>query len=559
MKRLCALIACKDGSPERGRLGWLKTLLIAQALLYAGISVASARFSYDAPFASRPLLLVLALFSTCFALHLISLKAAIGVLDQPRVLRIVVLGAALFRGLLIFSEPIQEIDIYRYLWDGAVVATGVNPYQYAPVQVLEARGATGLPHGLSRLADACDRDPPLAELLTRVHYGELTTAYPPVSQLVFAVAHVGSERRAIRSRVLVLKALLLLFDFGTIGAIVRLLSMAGRHVGWSITYAWSPLVLKEFSNSGHLDVIAVCFAMAALACWTRSLLRPVNRSGWGLPATSGLLLGLAIGSKLFPVILVPLLVTVLARRVSWRSAAALGLATLGSALFFVSPMLLTLPINPWNSPAEGHADQSGLTAFLSRWEMNDLPFMLVLENLRPAQADVTGAPWFVVVPEAWRLSLVERSSIVSLGSGQEATFLLARAVTLVAFAGLACWLARWAQQGESTSRPLEAAFLTIAAFWALSPTMNPWYWTWAVPLLPFARNRGWLLVSGMVFAYYLRFWFRYYFAEESVLGSGYAGTQFFEFIVVPCEHGMWLGAVGACWLWRRRSSPPCDG
>ena len=50
-------------------------------------------------------------------------------------------------------------------------------------------------------------------------------------------------------------------------------------------------------------------------------------------------------------------------------------------------------------------------------------------------------------------------------------------------------------------------FLTLAWFWFLSPTQNPWYWCWALPFVPFAKSRVWYLVAMMTLLYYLRFWF----------------------------------------------------
>lgn len=49
-----------------------------------------------------------------------------------------VLGfALLFRVVLLWSDPIQEDDFYRYLWNGKVVASGLNPYRFAP-QIVES-------------------------------------------------------------------------------------------------------------------------------------------------------------------------------------------------------------------------------------------------------------------------------------------------------------------------------------------------------------------------------------------------------------------------------------
>jgi hypothetical protein len=90
----------------------------------------------------------------------------------------------------------------------------------------------------------------------------------------------------------------------------------------------------------------------------------------------------------------------------------------------------------------------------------------------------------------------------------------------------------------------EAAFLTLAWFWLLLPTQNPWYWLWAMPLLPFMRNRAWLVVSGLVLIYYLRFWFDYHHSDQLLLGTPYAGTAFFDFVVTWIEYAPWLLWLG---------------
>jgi hypothetical protein len=102
---------------------------------------------------------------------------------------------------------------------------------------------------------------------------------------------------------------------------------------------------------------------------------------------------------------------------------------------------------------------------------------------------------------------------------------------------------------------LRAAFLTIAWFWLLLPTLNPWYWTWAMPLLPFARSRAWLALSGLVFVYYLRFWLTYHFAETPVLGTRYPGPWFFDYIVTWLEFGPWFLWLGRDWLGTEMGPP----
>jgi hypothetical protein len=565
----------------------LLLLVIAQAVLYWVVMALSSRFGYGVPIDQRPIPLVLGLLTVSFVLHLVSLKFVLLIGNQRQVVMIVLFAGIAFRAILLFSEPIQEIDIYRYLWDGAASAEGVNPFRYSPEQVLRADPSQPLPADLGRLVALRDGSAPLAEILSRIHYGELTTAYPPASQAVFATASwIVPASATVFERLVMMKVMLLLFDLMTILLVLILLRLTGRHLGWSIVYAWSPLVLKEFANSGHLDAIAVCFATASVACWTHGMLtKGTSRLCWWL-GMAGLLLGVGTAAKLYPIVLLPLLVLIPLKRVSWRAAVCYGAFGIITSGLLLAPMILTPPAAtvwtvaaavpgrdvPWHTSALSQSSvpgseaagperpRSGLVTFFRRWEMNDLIFMVVVENLRPTPLESDRAtdeqsPWFAVVPNQWRQAVVAPLASRLDETPANVAFLLARGVTLAVFVLVALWLAQQAQRSAEPARWLEAAFLTLAWFWALSPTMNPWYWTWALPILPFARGRAWFAVSGLLMLYYLRFWLTYRFADTALFGTGYRGEFFFHFVVVPLEHGIWLG-----WLvvesWKRGKCAP---
>ena len=134
-------------------------------------------------------------------------------------------------------------------------------------------------------------------------------------------------------------------------------------------------------------------------------------------------------------------------------------------------------------------------------------------------------------------------------------------MTTTAFCVIVLWgsVRLWGDSSEmrEENRFLESVFLTLAWFWFLSPTQNPWYWTWALPLVPFARSRSWLLVSGLAMLYYLRFWFQADSLGGPQLGSVYAGVGSFDHVVVWLEHGPFLLILLAEWWTRgRRKNAP---
>jgi hypothetical protein len=295
-------------------------------------------------------------------------------------------------------------------------------------------------------------------------------------------------------------------------------------------------------------------------------MRSSGRSGAALLALSAAILGAAVAAKLFPIVLLPLLVAVTARRQGWLAAATFGAVGLLAAAVLLLPMLPAgVAANGQGGNAVANRDEvsapantkviepsqrstNGLVVFLRQWEINDLIFLVVYENLVPPtgtpqavdQNPSAPIPWFSVVPNRWRNAIVTPLAARSNVPPREAAFFLARGITLAIFVGIAAWVGYWAARSDNRAIWLEAAFLTLAWFWALSPTQNPWYWTWAMPLLPFARNRAWFAVSGLLLLYYLRFWLAVHDVDWGYWGLADRGENLFHFVVVPIEQGIWL-------------------
>jgi hypothetical protein len=537
-------------------------IALASLAVYSAIAWLSRQFVFGEGHAERPIVAVLGLLGVAFTLYLTALALAVRLPQDRRLLWWIIAPAILFRLVLLFSQPIQEIDIYRYLWDGAVSRAGISPFRYSPKQVREAMPGAGLPDDLRRLVDLRTSSPPLATILARVHCEELPTIYPPVSQLVFhGVAWITPQAASVETRVVLMKAVLLGFDLATLGLVIALLRFTGRHVGWSLAYAWCPLLLKEVANSGHLDAIAVFLCTLAIYLGVRGLhTNPKRQRGtvtsslalrvsvgrvlrepasthsrtW-LIVAGAFTLGLAVGAKLYPFVLAPWLAVACVRRLGWGRAALAGAMFAATVAITLWPMF---PQKPAAAMRTGAQDPSlGLVTFFRRWEMNDFVFRIVLENLLPQ----TGAPgelqpWFAVTPNAWRSAVCSLAVRYAGVEPWEAAFFAARVATSMAFLLVALVLACKA----SCCGPddwLRAGFLTIAWFWLLSPTQNPWYWTWALPLLPFARSRAWLAVSGLVLLYYVRFWLQYHWPppQAPLPGTALPGEWFFDFVVVWIE------------------------
>ena len=248
--------------------GWIAWPLLTAVSggLYALIAHESSQFEYRQPFVDRPIPVMLALLGAAFAVYLLAALIAARWAPSRGQLGLIAGAALLYRLILLPTPPIQEVDIYRYLWDGIVVSQGINPFRFPPQAVREARLRRRARPRLARLVQVRDADPHVRTLLERIHYAELPSVYPPVSQAVFAAAAWTTPAQAtVAQRTLILKIWLLGFDLATGALVLLLLRETGRPLGMFILYAWCPLVLKEFSNSGHLDAIAVF--LTTLAMW----------------------------------------------------------------------------------------------------------------------------------------------------------------------------------------------------------------------------------------------------------------------------------------------------
>ncbi|MEM6330091.1 MAG: hypothetical protein AAF790_07575 [Planctomycetota bacterium] len=627
-----ASVAPPTAPPTPPRAAWLPgrpwdaawLLTGVAAVIYATLLALGPSHALAVPAVERPMLLVIGLYAAAFVPCWLAWWLAVR-MPAGRWLIAWVLGTSvLWRALLLPTPPFQEIDIYRYLWDGRVASQGGDPYRFPPAAVvaaidLERAGGdvdAAFPPPMRRLVQAATAGSGAYEAIVReVHFGALPSPYPPVSQAVFAASAATSPFDSPTRHLKWLKAWLTAFDVATLGVLVWLLRLTGLHPGHAIAYGWCPLVVKEVAGSGHLDSIATFFAVAAVAATVAGVQSARPGVRWAGCIGGALALALGVGAKLFPVVLATLLVLVWLRRDSWAKGLAAGLVFLAASAVCLAPMLAggrppepdpaaradAAAVAEPAAPAAGPMDETailppppgdelappaagvppapqgektdGIAAFLTEWEMNDLIFAVVVENLRP-QSGVAAArrPWFVItgdetataITAAWRDAAGAVYPPAMLWSDSRASFLLARVITAAVFVAIAVTLAWRAagpcKGGGSPAGALalpRAAFLTLAWFWLLAPTQNPWYWCWAAPLLPFARCRAWALLAALALLYYLRFWLLAHRPGPGVMGTAYDGAHFFYFVVAWIEFAPWLALLAGESLWRRRRSAEC--
>ena len=286
----------------------LRVAAIGLALsVMAGLVLLVVRPSLN-PSHIRPLPLVaaawVAFLAAAWLLRKVPLRASVV---------LILLGGIAIQLAAVSSPPKNSDDLYRYIWDGRVEAAGIDPYEYVPA----ARQLTGLRDELLWHPDAswCVKavyvaKHPAAELAagcTAINRPTVPTIYPPVAEAYFLGVHYlpGSDDsttpiQATTALVAVLTTVLLLFGLRGLGREVRMAAL------WS----WCPTVALEAGNNAHVNVVAVAVAAAALLVLATA--RTARRTILG-----GVLLGLAIATKVTPVLTVP---AVLKRR--WLTVVA---------------------------------------------------------------------------------------------------------------------------------------------------------------------------------------------------------------------------------------------
>ncbi|QEG22459.1 hypothetical protein [Mariniblastus fucicola] len=502
-----------------------------------GVTVESKQL-FEVAMRKRPVTLVVVAMMAASVIYLCACWCASRLKSQSRrtqrsqrtmLFWIVGLGV-LSRVVLLGSTPILEIDLYRYLWDGNVTMATGDPYKFAPVEFVQWKYPAGQRINFARTESETEwlrnfaqrQDESMQDVLriTAQHYGQYTSPYPPVSQSAFALSHrlapFAFSQTSLKSRVFVLKTVLVLFDIATGFVLILILRSLKLPETMSIVWFWSPLVLKEFANGGHLDSVAI-FCCTLFVLFAIKQLRSSRPMRFAIAA--GIMLALGVGAKVFPVVLVPLWAVMTLKQFGWRAMFP-GAISLLMVVAVNAPMLIR--IAEFQNAEVGSLPKPGVLAFAESWEMNDMLFMLVFENLQPPSLEdgrETVTPWFVFTSSKWRATMTN-----------ELAFAAARAITTLIFGLIVAWLC-WrmilAQPNERARIFAESVFLCLAWFWFLSPTQNPWYWCWALPFVPLARSRVWYLVGAMTLLYYLHFHFIY-------SGSDIAG---FHYVVPFVEFG----------------------
>lgn len=341
--------------------------------------------------------------------------------------------AILFRVILLFSPPSLSDDLYRYIWDGHLLGSGVNPYAF-PVN--------------SPSLDSFSI--PLRGL---VNHNWMASPYLPVSQLIFSIVEF-----LIPQNVLAFQMTAVIFDLLTGWLVMDILGKLGLSRQNVLIYLWNPLVIVEFAHGAHVDAVMIFLMM--LAIWF--LLKESQQHSY-YRFGSAISLAAATLTKFLPVLLLPMFWW----RWRWKNRLLFAAILITSFALFIPGAGLGIV-----GPQDGTGVFGALRIYLQHWNFNSGIYHWL-------EVWLSGYPTTGGVP----VEIVGQSPIY-----------IAKAIS-AALLGLAIFIAAWLawRNEKSDNQNLQAknlafiqlAMLPLGAYLLLTATVHPWYVTLIIPLLSF--------------------------------------------------------------------------
>lgn len=241
--------------------------------------------------------------------------------------------AVLFRVFLLFCTPPLSDDYFRFIWDGQLLANGVNPFDLLPTEV-----TTNFPNK--------------AELLQGMNSPEYYTVYPPLAQWVY-FASAKLSPNSIGGSIVVMRSIILLCEVGTIFLLPKLLRQLKIEQKNALWYSLNPLVIVELTGNLHFEGIVIFFLLLTL------YLLVLHRE-----KLAAIPWALAAATKLIPLFLLPILV----RKLAFKKAVFVYL--------LVGILFIALWIPFYNSTFLQHFTQS-VNLYYATFEFNASIYYLV--------------------------------------------------------------------------------------------------------------------------------------------------------------------------------------
>lgn len=395
-----------------------------------------------------------------------------------------ILGALFAIPIAFIAEPLWSDDVYRYLAEGRMSASGLWPLSY-PLDSPKVTDLTG-------------------PFLEAANHRDVRGVYPPVAQAAFWLTSLWRGHELLVWRVicalafaacafaLYTGALFVAEERAEAGIAPRTPANSGdarARADWIVAlFVSHPLVLITAMESAHIDLLALAMVMSALALWQRG-------RNWSV----GVLVGLAAGVKFYPLLALAALPWMGNPRRSGRVA----LASLAICALWVAAALVL----------GGRQAFGSLGGYVGNWTFNGPVYTAVHPILEAVATWLWGGGSFEFRPlTLWNelRGQVRYFDGVASGVGYVTAGSLAgglyRVLWLLSVAAMSLWSVLRSGGVMSVPRRLSLLF---GVFWLLSPVVHPWYLLWVLPglMAPRAGAASWWALSwswSVPLAYFAR-------------------------------------------------------
>ncbi|MFZ2323430.1 MAG: glycosyltransferase 87 family protein [Ignavibacteriaceae bacterium] len=349
------------------------------------------------------------------------------------------------RIILIPSAPILEDDFYRYLWDGAVTANEYNPYMLSPLQVQQQD--PDVPEKILKLADQS------GDVINKINHPKIKTLYPALAQIVFALSYY-----LVPWSVTGWKFIMLLGDLFLLFFIIKILRELKLPISFVAIYWLNPIILHEYFNTGHYDLFALLFTAISFYYFLKSE-----------HITASITLALAVGFKLWPVLLFPFYL----RRLSNQKFKIIS----SIIAFSVFVVIIFIPVL-----RAGIDENFGFMKYAANW-INNAAFYTILKD----SIDLFTA--------TFKIYYVCADCV-------------ARWITIGLMLITILWLIR--KPLNDNKLLSNNILIAVAVMFLISPTQFPWYYTWLVLPLVFSPKFSLLMYAFLIPLYHLNFLGNYF-------------------------------------------------
>jgi hypothetical protein len=200
----------------------------------------------------------------------------------------IIVIAIVTRCVLLFMTPNLSDDFYRFYWDGNVVMDGENPYKQIP-SLYEFRDPAKNEVKKTCFSSSINHFP--KGMNSKYYY----SVYPPLSQLVFTVSASISGTSIVKN-IICIRLILILFECLAFFMFIRILDKLNFKRNRIWIYALNPLVIIELTGNLHFEGLTLSLMLSAFYLILI-----------GKKFISGVFYGMAICTKLIPLMFVPLL------------------------------------------------------------------------------------------------------------------------------------------------------------------------------------------------------------------------------------------------------------